>query len=290
MIDFAKKSDIAELSALWKESFGDSDEYINNFMTRRFIPGNTLVYRVQGSVVSQLFLLEGDLRIDSVRYPSMYIYAACTSQSFRGRGIMAALIERAHEIAKDRNVDFICLVPGEEGLFNYYSKCGFVTAFEKKRLSIERKYLRIISDRQAQSVEPNYLLLGDFRNSRITRCDAFLWNGSAVEYAAGENELIGGKCVYNGNPLNGYAFMRDNGNSECHVYECCVSKGAFPALAKLILDESSAENFIFDLPLDFPLSADKTEIIKNAMLMPVSVEAELAAKEINSAYFGLALE
>lgn len=292
MIDFAVKDDINRLSALWRECFGDDEDYIRNFMKNRFIPRNTVVYRSNGDIRSQLFLLEGDLRIKSQKYHSLYVYAACTQQAYRGRGLMTALLDKVNELAHDRRADYVCLVPGEPELFDFYRRFGFITAFKKKRVTLERRRLEIIADGFAEPSEPNYLILGDFRSRCISSSDAFLWDGNAVEYAAKENLLIGGGCVYYGEPIQGYAFLRSGNDGACVVYECCADENVLPKLLRLILNETRAESFTFYLPLDFPLGAesDGIELIENAMLLPVSDRAQAAFSDLDNAYFGLALE
>ena len=56
---------------------------------------------------------------------------------------MASLIDEAKEYCRDSSIDFISLVPADEGLSNYYKKFGFASAmyrttlYEKKNLLSE---------------------------------------------------------------------------------------------------------------------------------------------------------
>jgi hypothetical protein len=50
---------------------------------------------------------------------------------------MASMLEEAKKLAFSRKIDFICLMPGEKSLFDFYSKFGYKTVFSKKILKID---------------------------------------------------------------------------------------------------------------------------------------------------------
>jgi len=115
---------------LWKEAFGDSEEYINFFLDMH--KGCTFVPLIEnGVLVSALYLIDGVLNdVDG-----FYLFAAATFKEHRSKGYMARLLKLAEEKAKQKNKSFIALVPAEKSLFDYYSRFGYKTAFYAKKQS-----------------------------------------------------------------------------------------------------------------------------------------------------------
>lgn len=114
--------------SLWKEAFGDSEEYINFFLDTH--KGCTFVPLTDyGVLVSALYLIDGVL--DDV--DGFYLFAAATFKAHRSKGYMARLLQLAEEKAKEKNKSFIALVPAEKSLFDYYSRFGYKTAFYAKK-------------------------------------------------------------------------------------------------------------------------------------------------------------
>lgn len=114
--------------SLWHEAFGDSEEYINFFLSAH--KGCTFVPLTEnGELVSALYLIDGVLN----GVEGFYLFAAATFKAHRSKGYMARLLQLAEETAKQKNKSFIALVPAEKSLFDYYSRFGYKTAFYAKK-------------------------------------------------------------------------------------------------------------------------------------------------------------
>lgn len=122
-------SDAESLKNLWEISFGDSREYIDEFFSAMFKPQNTVAIFDGDRAVSALYLIESNVLKDSVSYSAYYIYAVSTHPLYRGRGLMARLLETADELAQERNISYLFLAPAQESLFGMYGKFGFKTGF-----------------------------------------------------------------------------------------------------------------------------------------------------------------
>lgn len=146
--------------ALWKEAFGDSEEYINFFLDTH--KGCTLVPLTEnGELVSALYLIDGTLN----NVDGFYLFAAATFKAHRSKGYMAKLLKLAQETAKQNGRSFIALVPAEKSLFDYYSRFGYKTAFYAKK-------------------QMKNLPVPDAQNR-------FMWCGEHIEYIKAEHEKYG---------------------------------------------------------------------------------------------------
>ena len=114
---------ITSLRSLWKEAFGDTDEYIDIFFDTAFSPDRCRCAVDGESVAAALYLLDASYSGKRIAY----IYAVATAEAYRGRGICRRLMEDAEEYMKRRGYVGAILVPGSPELFRMYEKMGYVT-------------------------------------------------------------------------------------------------------------------------------------------------------------------
>lgn len=74
----SREGDEHALKALWKEVFGDTDEYIDTFFREIYRPGMASVIEQDGEIAAAAYAVPfGEYR---------YIYAVATKPEYRGRG------------------------------------------------------------------------------------------------------------------------------------------------------------------------------------------------------------
>lgn len=131
MIEFATEKDINALSDLWQSVFLEDKEVTEYFFEKIFTDVVTPVIRVENEIVSSLFLLPCEIG----DFKGKCVYCAMTKYTHRGKGYMKKLLDFSYDWCKDKGFDFLCLVPAEKSLFEYYAKCGF-TPFGIRRTHI----------------------------------------------------------------------------------------------------------------------------------------------------------
>ena len=170
MVVFADKSREAELIEIWKQSFGDSEEYIRTFFEWNLSKTMVIVYEVDGKAVSVAYLLPVTYeRAGQKAVPCWYLYAAATLPEFRGRGYFGEIMK----VVREEVAEPIILVPGEISLVAFYQKQGL-------HVWLEGKNVEVILDAQNMS---KWLSGRDFHVRDI----------SGTEYAAGRNEILSKK-------------------------------------------------------------------------------------------------
>ena len=80
----SRKGDENALKALWREVFGDTDEYIDAFFQNVYQPGMASVIEEGGTVVAAAYAVP----FGAVRY----IFAVATRPEYRGRGYGRAVV------------------------------------------------------------------------------------------------------------------------------------------------------------------------------------------------------
>lgn len=122
-IRFPCDSNIPGLRRLWKQAFGDTDDYLDLFFGTAFSPGRSLCAVEGDTVAAAMYWLDAEWGGKRIAY----LYAVATDEAFRGRGLCRRLTEQTHRILKDRGYSGAILVPAEPGLFEMYAKMGYRT-------------------------------------------------------------------------------------------------------------------------------------------------------------------
>lgn len=283
MIRYSFESDFNDIIALWHEAFGDSESEILFFLKNRYSPENTLVYEADGRVASVLFLLDGEMQIKGKSYSSYYLYAACTLNKYRGRGYMSYLLDFAKETAKTRGYHFICLLPGEKSLYDYYEKFGYKPVFRKKILKIRPKELNSDLLMLSESVGGNIETL---RNKAFLNYDMFKWNNSALNFAFMHNSFFGGQALVS---RKGYALYGISAQM-ISVKETTFTDDLEALCLQISKDSPDIDKVIVHLPAELYTSIGDYEIIDYGMMLAVDCESERIMEQVNNAYLGLTLD
>lgn len=110
-----------ECTRLWKEVFGDSDEFISSFMEHFYTEENMLYITENEKISSMLHIIPFEQNGAKVAY----MYAVATDYHARGKGYAKKLIRQAIEKAKKEGYKAIFTLPADEGLSEFYSQFGF---------------------------------------------------------------------------------------------------------------------------------------------------------------------
>lgn len=164
-----------KLIGLWMRVFGDEREYIELLFPDEENYCDIFALFDNGSICSALYLLDCTLKFNGSQYKGKYLYAAATDENYRGRGLMSLLIKEAQDFCKNEGLDFIALVPADDGLYNYYEKFGFVSAMHRVT---EFSFSDMASVKEEIGAEEYF----SQRGQRLDNCISF--SGNSLRYVA----------------------------------------------------------------------------------------------------------
>lgn len=118
-----------ELMQIWKETFHDSDAFIELFFERVYKEENVLVIQQNEQIVSSLHMVPYLMNYKGVEIPVSYICGAATDPSARKQGLMGQLLNRSFEVMKERGIPLTVLIPANAELYNYYQHFGYKEVF-----------------------------------------------------------------------------------------------------------------------------------------------------------------
>lgn len=131
-------SDIPAMKAVWKESFGDSDEFLDGFFALLPDNGTAVLASSDEGVLGVAYVLTCQaLKGKGIIEPVVgYIYAVAVKSSHRCRGLGSALTEAAIKAAKRREAKIITTLPASPELYSFYERFGLRTALRRKKYSV----------------------------------------------------------------------------------------------------------------------------------------------------------
>ncbi len=116
-----KASELPKLRELWKEAFGDGEEFLDVFVKTAFSITRARIAVDGDTVAAALYFF--DCECDGE--PIAYLYAIATAKEYRRRGICRALMEDTHRHLKERGYRGALLVPANGTLFEFYRRIGY---------------------------------------------------------------------------------------------------------------------------------------------------------------------
>ena len=123
IIKAPKQTDIPALRSLWKDTFGDTDAFLEIFFSTAFSTERSLCACIDSEAVGMLYWFDCTYEGKKIAY----LYAVATHRDYRGRGICHALMDEVHRLLRELGYSGVILVPAKENLFDFYARLGYET-------------------------------------------------------------------------------------------------------------------------------------------------------------------
>ncbi|MBE7018139.1 MAG: GNAT family N-acetyltransferase [Ruminococcaceae bacterium] len=120
------ESDIEQIIKIWKESFGDSEDFILDLAEKCRLIENGVCAESEGKARAFMFAFDG-LEIQGQR--ASYIYGLCTQSEYRKRGLGQAVAFYAAQQASKRGSKLVFLRPADKKLEGWYASVLGAHAF-----------------------------------------------------------------------------------------------------------------------------------------------------------------
>ncbi len=118
-----------QMKRLWKDTFHDSDEYINLIFDEYFDIDKVEYACVDDKIVSAMLAVEYSFRHADIIVKGWYLCGLASDPKVRRQGIMRRLIDNINRKATDQNIAYTFLIPADKGLQRYYADKRYIPAF-----------------------------------------------------------------------------------------------------------------------------------------------------------------
>ncbi len=117
-------ADEIEVKALWRDAFGDEDDFIDAFIMRFYSRRRAFTARRGGRLAGMLHRVPFRTEIGRTGY----LFGVATDAEFRRQGIASQLIAETVRRSREEGFDALMLIPADEGLRRFYARFGFAGA------------------------------------------------------------------------------------------------------------------------------------------------------------------
>lgn len=129
-----------DMMELWKETFHDSDHYIQLIFDAYFCRENVFVKYDGDLLIASMLCVPYEFKFVSIRtiekLEGMYLCGLATRMEYRKRGIMKRLMLEAENSIKMRGYDLTFLIPADDHLREYYKRMGYYNGSYRKNKTV----------------------------------------------------------------------------------------------------------------------------------------------------------
>lgn len=129
-----ESKELAEYRQLWQDAFGDTEQYMDYYFSRKAVRSAVFEDRERGRLCSMAFFTPYDAVLfgESCRLP--YIVGVATDERRRHEGRMTRVLLQGMEHLKRQGCPLVFLSPADPAI---YEALGFVPAYERETTVLE---------------------------------------------------------------------------------------------------------------------------------------------------------
>lgn len=177
-------NDIPEIRALWKDSFFDSNEYLDLFFEKRFNPLYTALYCLGDEIAGMVHLLPCEVKGVGKAF---YWYAVCVAPKHRGKHVFTKMSKEVLKAVQGKAYVNVC--KPISGLEAAYRKIGFSYSYYAQDVMITGNTKKEGPNALIKEAVADDFLKIDYPKGSL------VWKEKDVEYAISENIFCGGKAL-----------------------------------------------------------------------------------------------
>ncbi len=140
------KKYLEQMKNLWRDTFGDTDEFIDLFFEKFYRPCKTFLMLEGSALVSMLFYMDVKVKYDGKRLRAAYLYGVATKLSERRQGHFTALHNALLEELTSKKYDLIITIPQNDSLFSFYKETGYTLPLRRCEFSLHTLDLTPVED------------------------------------------------------------------------------------------------------------------------------------------------
>ncbi len=204
IIRSAKNTDKSQILALWQDCFHDPQEYIEQYLSKRFDPKYCVILEDKSEIVGMVHLLPCKISPDTNAF---YWYAAGIKSTRRNEGLFRKFSSFLIEKINQAGFKSVC-VPAS-GLENFYMSIGFrykLTATDKTFIKNITESQTIRNSSWSSAKVEDFLCKGNSGD--------IIWDTNAIDYAIYENDRCEGKAysvIIDNKKHSLFAIKKDDG-------------------------------------------------------------------------------
>lgn len=212
-----------QMMNLWKETFHDSDEYIQLVFDAYFDPDFVEYEERDGRVIASLIAIPYTFGNDNYAINSVYLCGLSTYSKYRKEGIMTRLLQNIEKKMLEKGFALMFLIPANSGLRRYYHDRGFLNGFYRSVLH----YTGIHDFRMEfhASIMREEKALYEVKKRYFDHLEVKIFNKKNLLPSSGQYEKMVKFILECEQEQRGFSLFQSKGNLEIVLKEAIVSNG-----------------------------------------------------------------
>ena len=154
---------------LWEEIFTqDTKQFLDYYYSVKALENEIYVMEDGDRIISMLHLNPYEMRVGDRIYKTHYIVAVATDENYRKRGYMAALLNHAMQVMKERGEPFTFLMPASEAI---YKPFGFEFIYTQSQIKVCGKKSDDKAMKVTEATEKDCQRIAEFANDFLKEYD-----------------------------------------------------------------------------------------------------------------------
>lgn len=259
-----KVTRLDEVKRLWKECFGDPDEYMEFYFDWKVRDNEMFGIYEDHRLVSMLHLNPYLISMNGRDFRSYYIVGVATDENYRKRGLMRKVLNESLKIMYQRKIPFTYLMPASEAIYLPFD-FRIITTQRRKSIPIKQmigqqsvshttyEFLELAShiDKISDVVDYANDMLAKRENVYTIR-DAYYYQRMLCELATSQGDIL---AAYHDGVCKGYlAYVIEDQKVE--VIECLsgvkIEEALLDELVKVVLEKTKHETVEEKTPTTAP--------------------------------------
>lgn len=182
---------------LWETVFGDSQDFIDLYFSKKYTPEANMVRIENGAVVAAAQWLPYEALFWGVRVKSSYLSGLVTRPDCRGKGYAAAIIGEGLKRLYAEDVPLAWLIPANESLRDLYERpshgCFYTSVFRVEKWLTAREH--VAADFEVVNAAPSVAIMQYVHRALSRYGTGLLPSLSDVQAAFSLCEMEQGKAV-----------------------------------------------------------------------------------------------
>lgn len=211
LFSLAAPENCSELINVTAKAFAEPLSTVNFVFDNRIDFEYCYVCKIGGKIVSLAHALPMDLKLNRKIFKSSYIYGACTLPEYQGNGYMTRLLKFMEEDLKEKNRDFVFLVPETKSLIRFYEKLGYKNFFKTKIVEFTNsEFSFLCKEKLTKKINFPCFSLEKLRKKLYNNINNAVYSLEDIKFAVDLYSFFGGKVVA---IENGYGICVPSRNS-----------------------------------------------------------------------------
>lgn len=234
-----------DVRRIWRESFHDTEAYLDFFFSRRYRTQQTLLAQYNGESAGMIMLLPATIKKSGYKKKALMIFAGSVLPQFRGKGIFYRLIDQCQDQAQAESAALF-VMPRSDSWQSYYIQRNFDECFISKMFTFQVPSANVFPLWRFETLKAEDYY--PIREVFFKQSSFISWDAEACAFAIDEICFCGGFSLYASQSEEKYAIIGEVQNSCLSIKETNLPEDLLISALSALAQQKSCDRVRVNLP------------------------------------------